>query len=99
MDLKQKIEKICNDNGLKGQKELAEAINFPYTLFNKNVNIERLSGDMIKAFVNAPKINVDLIWLIRDSEEEFKEEPLQKLNKAMAILLDLREELTRENHV
>jgi hypothetical protein len=63
------------------------------------VNIERLSGDMIKAFVNAPKINVDLIWLIRDSEEEFKEEPLQKLNKAMAILLDLREELTRENHV
>ncbi|WP_298119305.1 hypothetical protein [Flavobacterium sp.] len=99
MNLKDKIEKICADNGFKGQKELAEAINFPYTLFNKNVNIDRLSGDMIKAFVNSPKVNVDYIWLIRDSEEEFKEEPLQKLNKAMAILLDLREELTRESHV
>jgi len=93
MDLKSKIEKICSDNGFKGQKELAEAINFPYTLFNKNVNINRLTGDMIKAFINAPNVSVDYIWLIRESEEEYIENPLQKLNKAIALLNDIKEAL------
>jgi len=93
MTLKEKIEKICKDNGFIEQKELADALGFNYNLFNRNINLGRLSGDMIKAFINTPAVNVDYIWLIRESGEEYKEEPLQKLNKAIALLNEIKDVL------
>lgn len=103
MVLKEKIEELMLNNGISSQKDLANRLNLNYVVFNRNVDSNNLTGDMIKAFANDTTLKFDLIKLIRgessDTEaEKLVSEPsnsLEKLNLAMSLLEEIKEELSR----
>ena len=103
MVLKEKIEEIMSNNGISTQKDLANRLNLNYVVFNRNVDSDNLTGDMIKAFANDTKLKFDLIKLIRgessdtEAEKLVSESPssIDKLNLVMSLLEEIKEEMSR----
>lgn len=104
MDLKEKIKVIRSKNGLHDNKELSTILGIHPTLFNRNVREQRLTGDMLIAFANTPKLNVDLNWLARTEDNQEFSEPAtvygqsaeEKLEKAIDLLHQVKEEVSRK---
>jgi putative salt-induced outer membrane protein YdiY len=104
MVLKEKIEEIMSNNGISTQKDLANRLNLNYVVFNRNVDSDNLTGDMIKAFANDTNLKFDLIKLIRgenaniEDENSVSESPssIDKLNLVMSLLEEIKEEISRK---
>ena len=104
MTLEQKIDIIIRENGLKDQKELAKRLDLNYTVFNRNINEDNLTGDMIKAFSKNDSIKCNMRWLINVEETPMVEEPREefglssseKLDKAIDLIHQVKEEVSRK---
>ena len=104
MELKEKIEVIIKEKGCS-QKQCAESLGLNHISFNRNMNNNNITGDMIKAIIEHLK-DVDLNWLFKKDEngtlelnepgEEYGSEKLNKLNKAISILEELKKDLSQQ---
>lgn len=105
MELKEKINKIMYDNGFSSEKKLADALEFNAVVFNRNVNNNKLTSEMIAAFANkADTIKIDFNWLIltkkskntlNEPGEDYPSSSLDKLNTALSLLNELKLEMSR----
>ena len=104
MELKEKIEQIIKAKGIS-QRKFAESIGVNHIAFNRNINNNNITGDLIKSLIEHLP-DVDLNWLFKKDEngtlelnepgEEYGSEKLNKLNKAISILEELKKDLTRK---
>lgn len=105
MEIREKIEQIIKAKGLN-QKTFAQFIGLNHISFNRNINNNNITGEMIKAFVEHLK-DIDLNWLLRDELGEnggilsepgiqyYSNGPVKKLEKAMKLLEELKRDLSQ----
>lgn len=103
MELREKIEVIIKEKGWS-QKQFAESLGLNHISFNRNMNNNNITGDMIKAFIEHLK-DVDLNWLFKNDEngtlelnepgEEYANRKVNKLNEAIKILEQLKRDLSQ----
>lgn len=103
MELREKIEVIIKEKGWS-QKQFAESLGLNHISFNRNMNNNNITGDMIKAFIEHLK-DVDLNWLFKNEEngtlelnepgEEYGNGKVNKLNEAIKILEQLKRDLSQ----
>lgn len=103
MELREKIEVIIKEKGWS-QKQFAESLGLNHISFNRNMNNNNITGDMIKAFIEHLK-DVDLNWLFKNEDNGTLElnEPgdgygnvsVRKLTQAMKILEELKRDLSQ----
>lgn len=97
MDFKDKIEIIIKERNIS-QKDFADIINVNHVVFNRNVNNNNLTGDIIKGV--AKYTDIDLNWFVRDLGNENREihinhntMALDKINEMMKILNELKDSI------
>lgn len=103
MELKEKIEVIIKEKGCS-QKQFAESLGLNHISFNRNMNNNNITGEMIKAFIEHLK-DVDLNWLFKNEDngtlelnepgEEYGNVSVRKLTQAMKILEELKRDLSQ----
>lgn len=103
MELKEKIEVIIKEKGCS-QKQFAESLGLNHISFNRNMNNNNMTGDMVKAFIEHLP-DVDLNWLFKSDEvaplelnepdEEYGKVSVRKLTEAIKILEQLKRELSQ----
>ena len=103
MELKEKIEVIIKEKGCS-QKQFAESLGLNHISFNRNMNNNNITGDMIKAIIEHLK-DVDLNWLFKNENngtlelnepgEEYGNRKVNKLNEAIKILEQLKRDLSQ----
>ncbi len=103
MKLKEKIELIIKRKGIS-QRKFAESIGVNHISFNRNMNNNNMTGEMIKAFIEHLP-DVDLNWLFKNPQELPLEvnEPNEvygnvsviKLTQAIKILEELKQDMTQ----
>ena len=103
MELKEKIEVIIKEKGWS-QKQFAESLGLNHISFNRNMNNNNITGDMIKAIIEHLK-DVDLNWLFKNENngtlelneprEEYGSKKISKLNEAIKILEGLKRDLSQ----
>ena len=103
MELREKIEVIIKEKGWS-QKQFAESLGLNHISFNRNMNNNNITGDMIKAIIEHLK-DVDLNWLFKNENngtlelnepgEEYGSKKISKLNEAIKILEGLKRDLSQ----
>ena len=103
MELREKIELIIKRKGVS-QRKFAESIGVNHISFNRNMNNNNITGDMIKAIIEHLK-DVDLNWLFKNENngtlelnepgEEYGSKKISKLNEAIKILEGLKRDLSQ----
>ena len=103
MELKEKIEVIIKEKGCS-QKQFAESLGLNHISFNRNMNNNNITGDMIKAIIEHLK-DVDLNWLFKNENngtlelnepgEGYVSKKVSKLNEAIKILEQLKRDLSQ----
>ncbi|WP_445458391.1 hypothetical protein [Flavobacterium sp. HNIBRBA15423] len=98
MNFKDKIELILKSKAIS-QKDFADMIGVNHIVFNRNLQANNLTGDLIKAI--GLNTDVDLNWLVKNEKVDFVNEPstnyevgpIARINKVMEILNELKEEI------
>lgn len=103
MELREKIELIIKRKGVS-QRKFAESIGVNHISFNRNMNNNNMTGEMVKAFIEHLP-DVDLNWLFKSDEdaplevnepdEEYGNVSVRKLTQAMKILEELKRDLSQ----
>lgn len=99
-----KLKLIIAQSGLS-QKDFAEKIGLNHIVLNRNLKGGIMTADMMKGIIL--NIDADLNWLFGKEPEEklfqFNEDrenypmnTLEKVSKAMALLEDIKTDLTRK---
>jgi hypothetical protein len=104
MELREKIEAIIKSKGIS-QRKFAESIGVNHISFNRNMNNNNITGEMVKAFIMHLQ-DVDLNWLfksgvdvpleVNEPNEVYGNISEKKLTKAIKLLEELKKDLTRE---
>lgn len=104
MELREKIQAIIKEKGIS-QRKFAESIGVNHISFNRNMNANNITGEMVKAFIEHLP-DVDLNWLfksgvevaveVNEPNEEYGTVSEKKLTKAIKLLEELKKDLTRE---
>ncbi len=104
MDLREKIQAIIKEKGVS-QRKFAESIGVNHISFNRNMNNNNITGEMVKAFIEHLP-DVDLNWLfksgvkvplgVNEPNELYGNFSEKKLTEAIKLLEELKKELSQE---
>ena len=103
MESIEKLEIVIKRSGLN-QKEFAEKIGMNHIVLNRNLQKRNFSAEMMKGVIMY--VDVDLNWLfdkktrkelaiVNEPEAEHNENSEDKINKAIELLEELRNDLSR----
>jgi hypothetical protein len=99
----EKLEIVIKRSGLN-QKEFAEKIGMNHIVLNRNLQKRNFSAEMMKGVIMY--VDVDLNWLfdkntrkefgiVNEPEAKHNENSEDKINKAIELLEELRNDLSR----
>jgi transcriptional regulator with XRE-family HTH domain len=104
MELREKIDLVIKEKGFS-QRKFAESIGLNHISFNRNMKSNNITGEIVKALIEHLH-DVDLNWLFKNENngtlelnepgEEYGSEKLNKLNKAISILEELKKDLSQQ---